>query len=130
MVAWARPESDANDFAVGKYSANIQQRTSLLSHVLRLIYVGLYRLDREEAAEFLKRSFLHPGKTKCEEQKREASEKYEERCEPSVNKLTGSRYCKALVLDMLERRDVFCSFLFAAAQVRISRRGTPSRTMK
>ncbi len=44
--------------------------------------------------EFLKRSFLHPGKTKCEEQKREASEKYEERCEPSLNKLTGSRYCK------------------------------------
>lgn len=68
----------------------------------RLIYVGLYRLDREVAVEFLKRSFLHPGKTKCEEQKREASEKYEERCEPSVNKLTGSRYCKTLVLDMLE----------------------------
>jgi hypothetical protein len=48
------------------------------------------------AVEFLKRSFLHPGKTKCEEQKREASEKYEERCEPSINKLTGSRYCKII----------------------------------
>ncbi|CAF4402782.1 unnamed protein product, partial [Adineta steineri] len=24
---------------------------------------------------------------------REASEKYEERCEPSINKITGSRYC-------------------------------------
>ena len=53
-------------------------------------------LDHEMAVEFLKRSFLHPGKTKCEEQKREASEKYEERCEPSVNKLTGSRYCKII----------------------------------
>jgi len=46
------------------------------------------------AKNFLKRTFFHPGKTKCEEQKREASEKYEERCEPSINKLTGSRYCK------------------------------------
>ena len=45
------------------------------------------------AVEFLKRTIFHPGKTKCEEQKREASEKYEERCEPSVNKLTGKRYC-------------------------------------
>ena len=51
-------------------------------------------LEREKAVEFLKRTIFHPGKTKCEEQKREASEKYEERCEPSVNKLTGSRYCK------------------------------------
>lgn len=51
-------------------------------------------LEREQAVEFLKRTIFHPGKTKCEEQKREASEKYEERCEPSVNKLTGTRYCK------------------------------------
>lgn len=51
-------------------------------------------LDHDIAAEFLKRTIFHPGKTKCEEQKREASEKYEERCEPSINKLTGSRYCK------------------------------------
>ncbi|CAF4155601.1 unnamed protein product [Rotaria socialis] len=49
--------------------------------------------NRDVAVEFLKRTIFHPGKTKCEEQKREASEKYEERCEPSVNKLTGSRYC-------------------------------------
>ncbi|CAF0955830.1 unnamed protein product [Didymodactylos carnosus] len=52
-----------------------------------------FDFDREEAVEFLKRAFLHPGKTKCEEQKREASEKYEERCEPSINKISGSRYC-------------------------------------
>ncbi|CAF1029423.1 unnamed protein product [Rotaria sp. Silwood1] len=52
-----------------------------------------FNVDHEMAVEFLKRTFFHPGKTKCEEQKREASEKYEERCEPSINKLTGSRYC-------------------------------------
>ncbi|CAF1067745.1 unnamed protein product [Adineta ricciae] len=51
-----------------------------------------FDVDREAAVEFLKRTIFHPGKTKCEEQKREASEKYEERCEPSVNKLTGKRY--------------------------------------
>ncbi|CAF3680018.1 unnamed protein product [Rotaria socialis] len=54
---------------------------------------GGFDVDRENAVEFLKRTIFHPGKTKCEEQKREASEKYEERCEPSINKLTGSRYC-------------------------------------
>ncbi len=59
-----------------------------------------YYLDREMAMNFLKRSFLHPGKTKCEEQKREASEKYEERCEPSLNKLTGTRYCKREKISM------------------------------
>ena len=68
-------------------------------------------LDREEAVEFLKRSFLHPGKTKCEEQKREASEKYEERCEPSVNKLTGTRYCKRLT-SMRRNVRVIIRFLF------------------
>ncbi|CAF4234393.1 unnamed protein product [Adineta steineri] len=52
-----------------------------------------YDVDRKAAVEFLKRTLFHPGKTKCEEQKREASEKYEERCEPSINKITGSRYC-------------------------------------
>lgn len=57
-------------------------------------------LDREKAVEFLKRTIFHPGKTKCEEQKREASEKYEERCEPSVNKLTGSRYCKYFAFEI------------------------------
>ena len=59
-------------------------------------------LEREQAVEFLKRTIFHPGKTKCEEQKREASEKYEERCEPSVNKLTGTRYCKI-------KSEIFCS---------------------
>ncbi|CAF0743768.1 unnamed protein product [Didymodactylos carnosus] len=53
-------------------------------------------MDREEAVAFLKRALFHPGKTKCEEQKREASEKYEERCEPSFNKITGSRYLQFL----------------------------------
>ncbi|CAF0934922.1 unnamed protein product [Rotaria sordida] len=65
IMAMARPDRETNDFDV----------------------------DHELAVEFLKRTFFHPGKTKCEEQKREASEKYEERCEPSINKLTGSRYC-------------------------------------
>lgn len=58
------------------------------------------------AVEFLKRTFFHPGKTKCEEQKREAAEKYEERCEPSINKLTGSRYCKRELIS-------FKKFLFS-----------------
>ncbi|CAF1330381.1 unnamed protein product [Adineta steineri] len=53
-----------------------------------------FDVEHEIATEFLKRTVFHPGKTQCEEQKREASEKYEERCEPSVNKLTGSRYLK------------------------------------
>jgi len=65
IMTMARPDQDINDFDV----------------------------DRELAVEFLKRTIFHPGKTKCEEQKREASEKYEERCEPSINKLTGTRYC-------------------------------------
>jgi hypothetical protein len=64
--------------------------------VIKNIFISILYLDREMAVEFLKRTLFHPGKTKCEEQKREASEKYEERCEPSVNKLTGSRYCKII----------------------------------
>ncbi|CAF1355681.1 unnamed protein product [Adineta ricciae] len=45
------------------------------------------------ANRFLKRSFFHPGSTKCEEQKREAREDYEERCEPSfpLFRNTGTR---------------------------------------
>ncbi|CAF4262363.1 unnamed protein product [Rotaria magnacalcarata] len=38
---------------------------------------------RSEALEFLRRTIFHPTLTKCEEQKREAKEDYEERCEPS-----------------------------------------------
>ncbi|CAF1014824.1 unnamed protein product [Didymodactylos carnosus] len=48
------------------------------------------------AQNFLKRSFLHPGRTKCEEQKREAREDYEERCEPSFPLFRNSghhRFC-------------------------------------
>lgn len=47
-----------------------------------------------EASEFLlraRRSFLHPGKTKCEEQKREARKGYEEKCS-----LFGKRFCPKL----------------------------------
>ncbi|CAF2129580.1 unnamed protein product [Rotaria magnacalcarata] len=48
------------------------------------------------ANHFLKRTFFHPGRTNCEEQKREAREDYEERCEPSfpLYRNTGTnRYC-------------------------------------
>ncbi len=54
------------------------------------------------AKDFLKRTFFHPGSTKCEEQKREAKAAYEKRCEPSVHiKLTNKdatkrRYCPDL----------------------------------
>jgi len=44
--------------------------------------------------EFLfrsRRSFLHPGKTKCEEQKREARKGYEEKCT-----ILGKRFCPKL----------------------------------
>jgi hypothetical protein len=47
-----------------------------------------------EASEFLfraRRSFLHPGKTKCEEQKREAGKGYEEKCT-----ILGKRFCPKL----------------------------------
>jgi len=47
-----------------------------------------------EALEFLfrtRRSFLHPGKTKCEEQKREARKGYEEKCT-----MLGKRFCPKL----------------------------------
>ncbi len=48
----------------------------------------------DEALEFLfraRRSFLHPGKTKCEEQKREARKGYEEKCT-----MLGKRFCPKL----------------------------------
>ncbi|CAF2610168.1 unnamed protein product [Rotaria sp. Silwood2] len=48
------------------------------------------------ANRFLKRTFFHPGTTKCEEQKREAREDYEERCEPSFPLYRNSgthRFC-------------------------------------
>ncbi|CAF1042284.1 unnamed protein product [Didymodactylos carnosus] len=47
--------------------------------------------DPEDALQFLKRTFLHPGKTKCEEQKREASKAYEEKCT-----VLGKRFCPKL----------------------------------
>jgi hypothetical protein len=51
-------------------------------------------VDSNEALQFLpraRRSFLHPGKTKCEEQKREARKAYEEKCS-----LFGKRFCPQL----------------------------------
>ncbi len=47
-----------------------------------------------QALEFLsrvRRSFLHPGKTKCEEQKREARKGYEEKCT-----ILRKRFCPKL----------------------------------
>ena len=35
-----------------------------------------FPLDTDHANRFLKRTFFHPGSTKCEEQKREAREDY------------------------------------------------------
>ena len=51
-------------------------------------------VEPDEALQFLpriRRSFLHPGKTKCEEQKREARKAYEEKCS-----LLGKRFCPKL----------------------------------
>jgi hypothetical protein len=96
------------------------------THLIHDIFISRSYLDHEMAVEFLKRSFLHPGKTKCEEQKREASEKYEERCEPSINKLTGSRYCKIIYWESF--RSSFHSHF--PIQVLISKHGLNSRTMK
>ncbi|CAF4376786.1 unnamed protein product, partial [Adineta steineri] len=53
-----------------------------------------FRLEPNEALQFLyraRRSFLHPGKTKCEEQKREARKAYEEKCT-----VLGKRFCPKL----------------------------------
>jgi hypothetical protein len=39
-------------------------------------------IGRALASDFLdKRTFFHPGKTRCEEEKREVTERYEEKCE-------------------------------------------------
>ena len=51
-------------------------------------------MEPKEALQFLfrtRRSFLHPGKTKCEEQKREARKAYEEKCT-----VLGKRFCPKL----------------------------------
>lgn len=55
--------------------------------------------DRSEALDFLRRSLFHPTRTKCEEQKREAKEDYEERCEPSnpiLRNQATNRHCPDL----------------------------------
>lgn len=54
----------------------------------------MFLVQSDEALEFLyrtQRSFLHPGKTKCEEQKREARKAYEEKCT-----MLGKRFCPNL----------------------------------
>ena len=54
----------------------------------------MFVVQSNEALEFLfrsQRSFLHPGKTKCEEQKREARKGYEEKCT-----ILGKRFCPKL----------------------------------
>ncbi|CAF1287312.1 unnamed protein product [Rotaria magnacalcarata] len=53
-----------------------------------------FQIKPNEALQFLfraRRTFLHPGKTKCEEQKREASKAYEEKCT-----VLGKRFCPKL----------------------------------
>ena len=53
-----------------------------------------FSVSADEALQFLprfRRSFLHPGKTKCEEQKREARKAYEEKCS-----ILGKRFCPKL----------------------------------
>ncbi|CAF1162563.1 unnamed protein product [Rotaria sp. Silwood1] len=53
-----------------------------------------FQIKSNEALQFLfrdRRSFLHPGKTKCEEQKREARKAYEEKCS-----ILGKRFCPRL----------------------------------
>lgn len=51
-------------------------------------------VEPNEALQFLsrfRRTIFHPGKTKCEEQKREARKAYEERCS-----VLGKRFCPNL----------------------------------
>ena len=51
-------------------------------------------VESDEALQFLphaRRTIFHPGKTKCEEQKREARSAYEEKCS-----LLGKRFCPDL----------------------------------
>jgi hypothetical protein len=38
-------------------------------------------IERQMASNFFSKRFLHPFSTKCEEQKREVKERYEEKCE-------------------------------------------------
>ncbi|UJR28606.1 hypothetical protein I4U23_009839 [Adineta vaga] len=52
---------------------------------------GEFQIESNEALQFLLRAgrtFFHPGKTKCEEQKREARKAYEEKCT-----MLGKRFC-------------------------------------
>ncbi|CAF3195095.1 unnamed protein product [Rotaria socialis] len=53
-----------------------------------------FQIKSNEALQFLlraRRTLFHPGKTKCEEQKREASKAYEEKCT-----VLGKRFCPKL----------------------------------
>ncbi|CAF0808208.1 unnamed protein product [Rotaria sordida] len=76
-----------------KISKNMQKLSILILAVIGFLAISWTRVqadneggfeeDRSEALEFLRRTIFHPTLTKCEEQKREAKEDYEERCEPS-----------------------------------------------
>ncbi|CAF0998508.1 unnamed protein product [Adineta ricciae] len=53
-----------------------------------------FQIEPNEALQFLfrnRRTFFHPGKSKCEEQKREARKAYEEKCT-----MLGKRFCPKL----------------------------------
>lgn len=75
--------------------SNEYQSNLLTNYVLLLVEIIFFLLvESNEALEFLyhsRRSFLHPGKTKCEEQKREARKGYEEKCT-----ILGKRFCPKL----------------------------------
>lgn len=70
-------------------------KVSIIIFKIRVLLCSLITLVKpNEALQFLfrdRRSFLHPGKTKCEEQKREARKAYEEKCT-----VLGKRFCPKL----------------------------------
>ncbi|CAF4261247.1 unnamed protein product [Rotaria sp. Silwood2] len=77
-------ESDSDEF---------QSNYIMLSIIIFINFIILL-VTPNEALQFLfraRRSFLHPGKTKCEEQKREARKAYEEKCS-----MLGKRFCPKL----------------------------------
>ncbi|CAF1153147.1 unnamed protein product [Rotaria sordida] len=76
--------------------SKLMPRNMSMEKIIAGVIGGLITADSVHANRFLKRTFFHPGSTKCEEQKREAREDYEERCEPSfpLYRNTGTnRYC-------------------------------------
>ncbi|CAF0775531.1 unnamed protein product [Adineta ricciae] len=93
----ARAYRYVNKILLSATNTNILQNMKKVS-IVCLVFIGFLALnynnvkaddgdsfeeDRSEALDFLRRTVFHPTLTKCEEQKREAKEDYEERCEPS-----------------------------------------------